>query len=122
MPLQRLLKDRFGHDRFREGQAELKDVEDEVRNRLTGPKWDPAVRKYLTSLREEAYIEIRPGYVDSAPVAGKDTSWSDPADLAPVTTTKEELLKKKKKRRLLWVIPLPGGGKNKDDKDKESGG
>ena len=109
-------------DRFREGQAELKDVEDEVRNRLTGPKWDPAVRKYLTSLREEAYIEIRPGYVDSAPVAGKDTSWSDPADLAPVTTTKEELLKKKKKRRLLWVIPLPGGGKNKDDKDKESGG
>jgi hypothetical protein len=65
-------------------------------------------------LRTDAYIEIRPGYLDSGAVPGMDTSWSDPAKLAPVTTTKEELLNKKKKRRLLWLIPLPGGG----DKDK----
>jgi hypothetical protein len=46
-----------------------------------------------------------------------DTSWSDPAKLAPVTTTKEEVLSKGKKRRLLWLIPLPGGG---GDKDKDA--
>ena len=107
--------------RFREGQAELEEVEEGIRNRLITPKWDPAVREYLSTLRIDAYIEIRPGYVDSAAVAGKDTSWSDPAKLAPVTTTKEELLKKKKKRRLLWIIPLPGGGdKDKDAKDEKS--
>ena len=113
-------------ERFREGQAELEEAREEIRNRLMGPKWDPAVREYLGTLREAAYMEIRPGYVDTAAVAGKDTSWSDPAKLAPVTTTKEELLKKKKKRRLLWLIPLPGGGgdkdKDKDTTDEKSGG
>ncbi len=110
---------------YREGQAELSEVQDEIRNRLMAPRFEPEVRKFLTKLREEAYIEIRPGYSDSAAVAGKDTSWSDPAKLAPVTTTREEVLAKKKKRRLLWVIPLPGGGnkdkdKKKDKKDKEA--
>ena len=108
---------------YREGQAELSEVQEEIRNRLMAPRFEPEVRKFLTKLREEAYIEIRPGYADSAAVAGKDTSWSDPAKLAPVTTTREEVLAKKKKRRLLWVIPLPGGGdkdKKKDKKEKEA--
>ncbi len=104
--------------KYREGQAELSEVREEIRNRLMAPRFEPEVRKFLTQLREEAYIEIRPGYADSAAVAGKDTSWSDPAKLAPVTTTREEILAKKKKRRLLWVIPLPGGGGDKD-KDKK---
>jgi parvulin-like peptidyl-prolyl isomerase len=101
--------------RFREGLAEFEEVEGEIQNRLAGPMWNPAVRDYLSGLRRDAYIEIRPGYLDSGAVPGMDTSWSDPAKLAPVTTTKEELLNKKKKRRLLWLIPLPGGG----DKSKE---
>jgi parvulin-like peptidyl-prolyl isomerase len=101
-------------ERYREGLALLEEVQDEIRNRLMMPKMQPAMRTYLTTLREEAYIELRPGYIDSAAVVGKDTSWSDPAKLAPVTTTKEEVLQKKKKRRLLWVIPLPGGGGDKD--------
>ena len=108
---------------YREGQAELSEVQEDIRNRLMAPRFEPEVRKFLTKLREEAYIEIRPGYVDSAAVPGRDTSWSDPAKLAPVTTTREEVLAKKRKRRLLWVIPLPGGGdkhKKKDKKDKEA--
>ena len=81
-----------------------------------GPRYAPAIREYLTELRERAYIEIRPGYVDSAPAPNQDTSWTDPAKLAPVTTTRDEVLKSKKKK-LLWLIPI-GGGK---DKDKDSG-
>ena len=106
-------------DKFREGQATIEEAQDEIRNRLTGPKFQPAVREYMTKLREDAYIEIRPGYIDNAAAAGKDTSWSDPAKLVPVTTTREEVLRKKKKRRLLWVIPLPGGGDKDKDKKKE---
>ena len=106
-------------DNFREGQATLEESQDEIRNRLMGPRYQPAVREYLTKLRGDAYIEIRPGYLDTAAVPGKDTSWSDPAKLVPVTTTREEVLRKKKKRRLLWVIPLPGGGDKNKDKKKE---
>ncbi len=106
-------------EKHREGLATLEEVRDEIRNRLSGPKFQPAFREYLSKLRTDAYIEIRPGYMDTAAVLGKDTSWTDPSKLAPVTTTREEVLAKKKKRRLLWVIPLPGGGKNKKDKDKD---
>lgn len=106
-------------ERYREGQAELEEVDNEIRSKLMMPKVQPAIREYLTKLRYDAYIELRPGYVDAAAAEGKDTSWSDPAKLAPVTTTKEEVLNKKKKRRLLWVIPLPGGG-DKDDKATDS--
>ena len=97
-------------DRRREGLAELEEVEQEIRNILMAPRYQPAIREYLASLREDAYIEIRPGYVDTNAVEGKDTSWSDPAKLAPVTTTRDELLNKKKKKKLLWLIPLGGGG------------
>ncbi len=106
-------------DKFREGQATLEEAQEEIRNQLAGPKFEPAVREYMTKLRQDAYIEIRPGYMDTAAAAGKDTSWSDPAKLMPVTTTREEVLRKKKKRRLLWVIPLPGGGDKDKDKKKE---
>ncbi len=102
-------------ERFREGQAEFEEVQDEVRGRLAGPLWNPAVREYLKDLRRDAYIEIRPGYTDSGAVAGVSTDWSDPAKLAPVTTTKEELLKKKINPKLLWMIPIPGGGGDDDD-------
>ena len=84
-------------DRRREGLAELEEVEQEIRNILMAPRYQPAIREYLASLREDAYIEIRPGYVDTNAVEGKDTSWSDPAKLAPVTTTRDELLNKMKK-------------------------
>ena len=106
-------------EKHREGLATVEEVRDEIRNRLSGPKFQPAFREYLSKLRTDAYIEIRPGYIDTAAVPGKDTSWTDPSKLAPITTTREEVLAKKKKRRLLWVIPLPGGGKNKKDKDKD---
>ncbi|MCB1022465.1 MAG: peptidylprolyl isomerase [Bryobacterales bacterium] len=108
-------------ERYREGLAELDEVEDEIRNKLIGPRYAPAIREYLTELREKAYIEIRPGYIDSAAAPGQDTSWTDPANLTAVTTTREEVLKNKKKK-LLWLIPM-GGGKNKDkgsDGDSQS--
>lgn len=99
-------------ERYREGLAELEEVEGEIRNILMQPRFQPAVRNFLAGLREDAYIEIRPGYTDTNAVEGMDTSWSDPAKLAPVTTTRDELLNKKKKKKLLWLIPLGGGGDN----------
>ena len=37
----------------------------------------PALRAYLTKLRQEAFLQIQPGYVDSGAAPGKDTQWQD---------------------------------------------
>jgi hypothetical protein len=76
--------------------------------RITMPQMQPKVRELLTKLREDAFLEIRAGYVDSGAAPNKDTAWKDPATLKPETTTKEEVASHKRKKRLLWVVPIPG--------------
>jgi peptidyl-prolyl cis-trans isomerase SurA len=66
----------------------------------------PALRIYLTKLREDAFLEIKPGFVDAGAAPNKDTSWKDPATLKPETTTKEEVAARKHKKKLLGV-PVP---------------
>jgi len=95
-------------DRYEAGQAPLADVENEVQEKLYMPRMQPKVREFLTKLREDAFLEIRPGYVDSGAAPGKDTAWKDPAQLKPQTTTKEEVASRKRKKRLLWMVPIPG--------------
>jgi parvulin-like peptidyl-prolyl isomerase len=86
------------------GLAPFEEVENEITEKLYVPRMQPKVREYLTKLRQEAFLEIRPGYVDSGAAPGKDTAWKDPAQLKPETTTKEEVAARKRKR-LLGVIP-----------------
>jgi parvulin-like peptidyl-prolyl isomerase len=88
------------------GQAAFEEVEQEVMERVYGPRVGPAVREYLTKLRQEAFLEIRDGYIDTGAAPGKDTRWTDPAQLKPETVSKEELANQKRKRRLLGV-PIP---------------
>jgi peptidyl-prolyl cis-trans isomerase SurA len=47
------------------GMATLKEAEPKIQDALYYEKLQPALRTYLTKLREDAYIEIKPGYVDS---------------------------------------------------------
>ena len=74
------------------------------------PQKNAKVRTYLTKLRTEAFLEIKPGYVDSGAAPGKDTAWKDVAQLKPQTVTKEEVASHKKHKKLLWLIPIPGTG------------
>ncbi len=89
------------------GQATQEEVENEIMERLFGPRMNPAVRTYLTQLRQEAFLEIREGYTDSGAAPDKDTKWTDPAQLRPETVSKEELANQKRKKRFLG-IPVPG--------------
>lgn len=91
-------------ERWDAGQASYEEVEQEIMERLAGPKVQPRIREYLTKLRLDAFLEIREGYFDSAAAPGKDTAWKDPAQLRPETVTKEEVAASRR-RRLLWVIP-----------------
>ena len=47
------------------GVPPLPQVEDKIREAIYSERMYPAARAYLTKLREQAYIEIKPGYVDT---------------------------------------------------------
>ncbi|MEO6829097.1 MAG: peptidylprolyl isomerase, partial [Acidobacteriaceae bacterium] len=53
------------------GTPTLQKVEQKVEQAMYMQQIEPAVRRYLTRMRNEAYIDIRPGYTDSAASAGE---------------------------------------------------
>ena len=95
-------------DHQKAGQADLSEVENEIMDKLYAPRMQPAVREYLTKLRQDAFLEIKSGFVDTGAAPGKNTAWSDPAQLKPETVTKAEVSNKPKKKKLLWAVPIPG--------------
>jgi len=95
-------------ERYAPGLQPFEAVENEVMERLYTPRMQPAVRTYLTRLRENAFLEIRSGFVDSGAAPGKDTAWKEPGQFKPQTVTKEEVASRIRRRRLFWLIPIPG--------------
>jgi len=80
------------------GIPPYKDVENQVMDQLYMQKTDPALRKYLTKLREEAYIEIKPPNVDSHASPNE----TKPAFVTGGEQAKETDKTKKKKKLLLF--------------------
>ena len=74
------------------GIPTLKEAEPHIQDALYMQRLQPALRAYLTTLREQAFIDIKPGYVDTG-ASAKQTK--------PIETTNKEVasknLKKKKK-------------------------
>jgi peptidyl-prolyl cis-trans isomerase SurA len=60
------------------GIPPLKEVEVPIQERLYMMAMQPAVRDYLTKLREDAYIDIKPGYIDTG---------ASPNETKPIYTT-----------------------------------
>ena len=78
------------------GVPPLKDVEPQISDQLYFQKLQPALRTYLTKLREDAYIDIRPGYVDTG---------ASPNQTKPVfTTAASQGAKSKKKHKKLGIF------------------
>jgi peptidyl-prolyl cis-trans isomerase SurA len=75
------------------GVPPLSQIEGKVQDALYMQKLQPALRAYLQKLREEAYIDIKSGYVDTG---------ASPNQTKPIETTAKEAgakdLKKKKKK------------------------
>jgi peptidyl-prolyl cis-trans isomerase SurA len=97
-------------ERYEEGQAPFEEVKDQVQEKLAEPRMAPKLREYLTKLRQEAFLEIKDGYVDTGAAPGKDTRWHDVATLKPQTTTKEEVAAHAHgaPKKLLGFVPIPG--------------
>jgi peptidyl-prolyl cis-trans isomerase SurA len=88
-----------------EGQATFDEAKGAINNILTRPIADPKLREFLTGLRQNAYLQIKPGYIDTGAAPGKDTAWKDPAQLMPETTTKAQVANQRHLKKLLGVIP-----------------
>jgi peptidyl-prolyl cis-trans isomerase SurA len=77
------------------GIPTLKEVEPQVQEQLYMTKMQPALRDYLTKLREEAFIDIKPGYIDTG---------ASPNETQPIyttaTTENSGAVKEKKKKKL----------------------
>ena len=69
------------------GVQPLKDVEPQVQEAMYMEQLQPAMRTYLTKLREDAYIDIKPGFVDTG-ASPKQTKPIMTAYTAPVPKKK----------------------------------
>ena len=78
------------------GIPPMKDVEPKIQDALYYEKLQPALRAYLTKLREDAYIDIKQGYADS----GASPNQTKPIETASAKTSDAKKLKKKKKKVL----------------------
>lgn len=95
-------------DHTKAGLEPVAEAKPEIENVLYPPKMQPKVREYLTQLRKQAFLQIKPGFVDTGAAPGQDTKWQEIATLKPETVTKAEVEQKTRHKRLLWVIPIPG--------------
>ena len=78
------------------GVPPFKDVEPQIADQLYYQKLQPALRDYLSKLRENAFIDIRPGYIDTG---------ASPNQTKPVfTTASAQGPKSKKKHKKLGVF------------------
>jgi peptidyl-prolyl cis-trans isomerase SurA len=78
------------------GIPTMKEVEPRIQDALYMQKLQPALRTYLTTLREEAFIDYKNGYIDS----GASAKQTKPVE----TTVKEASAKKLKKKKKLGVF------------------
>jgi len=78
------------------GIPDMKEVLPRVQDALYYQKLQPALRAYLTKLREEAYIDIKPGFMDT----GASPNQTKPVETATAKETDAKKLKNKRKKKL----------------------
>jgi peptidyl-prolyl cis-trans isomerase SurA len=81
------------NEHFQSGLQPLEKVTNEIANKLFMERMEPELRSYLAELREQSYLVIKPGYVDSAAVAGNSVI----AETQPTPDTKQKSPKKSRK-------------------------
>ena len=77
------------------GIPPLKEVENRVQEQIYMTKMQPSLRDYLTKLREDAYIDIKAGYVDTG---------ASPNETKPIYTTTATEGSSKNKKKKKWGL------------------
>jgi peptidyl-prolyl cis-trans isomerase SurA len=81
-------------DHEQAGVPPMKEVLNRIQDALYMEKLQPALRVYLTKLREEAYIKYAPGYVDT----GASPNQTEPIETTDNKQANAKKLSKKKKK------------------------
>jgi len=71
-------------------------LENQIRETLYQERMQPALREYLTTLREQAFVDVRPGYVDT----GASPNQTKPVEMAQDSAASQAPADKKKKKKL----------------------
>lgn len=82
------------------GVPPLKDVENQIKQAIYSQKLEPSARAYLTKLREQAYIDIKTGYVDTG--ASPNQANHPVMVAASGTPSTSRPVKKKKKKFIVF--------------------
>jgi peptidyl-prolyl cis-trans isomerase SurA len=83
-------------DHQQAGIPPLKDALPKIQDALYFEKLQPALRVYLTKLREDAYIDYKPGYVDT----GESPNQTKPIETTSAKESEAKKLNKKKHKKL----------------------
>jgi peptidyl-prolyl cis-trans isomerase SurA len=83
---------------YQAGLQPMDKVENEIMNKIYMERMTPSMRDYLAELREESYVMVKPGYVDSAAVPGVSVI----TEVAPTPDATDKKKAKDKKK-----IPFP---------------
>jgi len=78
------------------GIPDMKDVLPKLQDALYYQKLQPALRVYLTKLREEAYIDIKAGFIDT----GASPNQTKPVETVTAKEADAKKLKNKRKKKL----------------------
>jgi peptidyl-prolyl cis-trans isomerase SurA len=89
-------------ERFQEGEQPLDKVEPEISNKLYQEKMEPGLRAYLETLREDSYVQIKPGYTDTAAVK------AEPIEEVAATPDKDD--SKNKSGKKFGIFPKKKSG------------
>jgi peptidyl-prolyl cis-trans isomerase SurA len=81
------------------GVPSFQEVENKIQEALYLQKLQPALREYLTKLREQAYIDIKPGYVDTGASANQTEPIMASASATP--SSEQQSSEKKKSKKFL---------------------
>jgi peptidyl-prolyl cis-trans isomerase SurA len=102
------------NDHIEAGLPPLDRVREQIQEQLYSQRVQPALREYLTRLREEAYIDIKPGYTDTG-ASPNQTKLIYTSDSGPKTKQVRGKLGVGKKKTVVVV------GKDKTDHSKPVG-
>jgi len=86
------------------GVPPLKTAEPHIQDALYYQKLQPALRAYLTKLREEAYLKYSPGFVDTGASANQTQPVETAAPKDPDSKKLDQKNKRKKGKKKLGIL------------------
>jgi peptidyl-prolyl cis-trans isomerase SurA len=89
-------------ERYEAGEQPLDKVDPEISNKLYEMHMEPGMRSYLTTLREDSYVQIKPGYTDTAAVK------AEPIEEVVAAPEKDD--SKNKSGRKFGILPKKKSG------------